>query len=362
MRSMKSKKSIIKFVDEVAEMETKAFTLQQLAEQIRIDADNKVQEQKQICAGIRLEEQDAEEKCKQQKHRIEYIKTTEDDMPQKAAPSGCMGVILGTVAFFILLVVFATVIAFSGAGEMTVVMILAVGPLLFPVFLIVGFFVWKQIDDGNKEKAHCAAIEQYEMRRAQLIKNEEKKLDTFNNELNAVHLKYRESLDRLELIKQERESAYQVAQKCDHSSKQVYKRLSGLYSLTKIIPPDYRKMDCVLTFQQIFRNDLADDMRRAQEIYDERVFRGELIRGMKEIYERLGRLNSSMEYMQRTLISIHNNVSMMSQDVFRFTQTMDSVNSTQERILEQAKATRYAAEAVQQSQDKCEEYMKKFSA
>jgi hypothetical protein len=42
--------------------------------------------------------------------------------------------------------------------------------------------------------------------------------------------------------------------------------LKRYYSLD-ILPPDYRTMDCVITLDHIFRNDLADTVREAILLY-----------------------------------------------------------------------------------------------
>ena len=64
---------------------------------------------------------------------------------------------------------------------------------------------------------------------------------------------------------------------------ELHAKKESLYR-ANIIPPDYRELDCVLMFHQIFRNDLADTMREAVKIYEERVFRQEVIRGIDRIY------------------------------------------------------------------------------
>ena len=68
--------------------------------------------------------------------------------------------------------------------------------------------------------------------------------------------------------------------------------------------------------------------------------------------------------MKHTLSSIRSDVSMMSQDMYQVVGKMDRIaggidenKELQAKILSETRASRYAAEALQQSQEKCAEYM-----
>lgn len=144
-----------------------------------------------------------------------------------------------------------------------------------------------------------------------------------------------------------------------------------LYDLN-IIPPDYRTLDCVLMLHQIFRNGLKDNMAEAILLYEERVFRQEVIRGIDKIYEMLGALNASMRAVEERLIDVRQEVQMMGNDLCgrldhmaaqaeKTAQNqemwMDSQERWQEDLLSETRASRYAAEAVQNSNYKYEWYM-----
>lgn len=128
-----------------------------------------------------------------------------------------------------------------------------------------------------------------------------------------------------------------------------------LYELN-IVPPDYRTLDCLIEFDQMFRNDLVDTMRQAVMIYEERVFRGELIRGIDNIYNMLGQLTSAMRNIESTLYSIRNNVHVMTDDIYKIA---SSTEQFQEQMLSESRAARYATEAVQTSTERCEWYLEK---
>lgn len=168
-----------------------------------------------------------------------------------------------------------------------------------------------------------------------------------------------------------------------------------LYSLN-IVPPDYRALDCMLQFDQIFRNDLADTMREAVTIYEERVFRGEVIRGIDKIYDKLSELAETMANIQKILYRIKKEIHLMRDDVCSMATNMDSLQKIQkennrlqarqlnvlkesnllsqsmieenrhiqeeslhqqEILLSETRAARYATEALQKTQERCEWYM-----
>ena len=133
---------------------------------------------------------------------------------------------------------------------------------------------------------------------------------------------------------------------------QVQSTLSRFYDLG-VIPPDYRYMDCAIMLDQIFRNDLADTMREAIKIYDERVYRGEVIKGIDRICSMLGNLSVGMMAIEQRLSSIDSNVKMMSQDLYNFSERIAQGQAKQqkatEELLKETEMSRYATEQLAQS-------------
>ena len=124
-----------------------------------------------------------------------------------------------------------------------------------------------------------------------------------------------------------------------------------------IIPPDYRTTDCIITLEHIFKNDLADTVRDAVLLYKDWVYHELIITGLDNIYKMLGNLSESMQYMQRTLESIDQSVSAMSDDMTRLIGLQKESNRTQEQILQESQATRSATESIRQSNEKYEWYV-----
>lgn len=129
---------------------------------------------------------------------------------------------------------------------------------------------------------------------------------------------------------------------------QIQSTLSHFYGLN-IIPPDYRYMDCAIMLDQIFRNDLADTMRDAIKIYEERVFRGEVIKGMDKICRMLGQLSVGMAVIGQRINAIDSNVKMMSQDLYNFSAKIEAGQKANAELLNETKMSRYAAEQVAES-------------
>ena len=186
---------------------------------------------------------------------------------------------------------------------------------------------------------------------------------------NEIESELQELKRKKSIADKEKELATAFAQSCRQSAQTIRGNLAKIYEAADLIPPDYREMDCVLAFQQIFRNDLADTMREAVMIYEQRVFRQEVVRGMDRIYRQLQNLNSSMYYIQNTLTNIRNNVSMMSQDLFqvvgkmdRMSRQMNDNSELQVKLLRETQASRYAVDAIKQSQNKCVEYLEKVQS
>jgi len=117
--------------------------------------------------------------------------------------------------------------------------------------------------------------------------------------------------------------------------------ISKLYDLN-IIPPDYRTMECIITLDHIFRNDLASTVREAILLYKEWVFQGHVL--------------TQMEYMQRTLESIDVSMNAICSDFQTLIELQQQQGRTQEKLLEETRCTRYATEAVQKSNEKYEWY------
>ena len=115
---------------------------------------------------------------------------------------------------------------------------------------------------------------------------------------------------------------------------------------------------------QIFRNDLADTMREAIKIYEERVFRGSVIRGMDKIVSMLGKLSSDMSAISLRLDMINNNVAHMSSDLNRFNERIASEGAKNraatEDLIRETQLGRYTNEKLLESNKRLEYYAEEY--
>lgn len=143
---------------------------------------------------------------------------------------------------------------------------------------------------------------------------------------------------------------------------EISARLSSLYSFG-LIPPDYRQMDCVIMLNQIFRNDLADDMRSAILLYEERVRHGEIVRGLDKIASMIGRLSREMSAVTSRLERINENVCTMSRNLQmhndallrsngKLLEEMRSNRQATQELIEQTAVGNYTSEQLLKSQEK----------
>ena len=177
----------------------------------------------------------------------------------------------------------------------------------------------------------------------------------------AALAQYTLAKQNLERAKQQNNAAQIRIEKLDYMSKFLFQHISKIENQKKklyaigIVPPDYRKLDCLIEIDQMFRNDLVDTVREAVKIYEERVFRGELVRGIDNIYNMLGSLSASMYNIENTLYGIQREVRLMSDEISKIS---DSTESFQANMLSESRAARYATEALKKSQENCETYLR----
>ena len=397
-----NKNAIQKFLQDTAELETQAFTLEQLAEELDsfnehelcdakldwIEKSDYPNFERAISYAHKdvLRDQKKCDECKQTlRHRkiisMSFGSESKVKFPRpipdyRTAKEKRSANIKAALWFALIAVILSALdlLVIALFSDSTAVVILGLTFFLLGLPLIAGV-VTAVGTTKSIRKSYC----EYETARwkglvreceAELEKYEndlglsEKKMNDLIAEYEQVKIKHQETKEKKKVARAQKEIATVEAQNCRLHALEIRKNIQKMHEAVGIIPFDYRDMDCVLTFQQIFRNDLADTMREAVMIYEQRVFRQEVIRGMDRIYSQLDQLNSSMHYMKYTLSSIRDNVSMMSQDMFQMVGKLEQISGgidenkeLQTKILSETRLSRYAAEALQQSQEKCAEYM-----
>lgn len=168
---------------------------------------------------------------------------------------------------------------------------------------------------------------------------------------------YKEALNNFEEYEISNKEAWlSEATRCASSAAEIRKNLDTLYAMN-VIPQDYRTFDTLLCLNQIFRNDLADTIREAIELYEERVYRGEVVKGIQNIYSRLKEMNSSMDYITNELRKVEQDVNSMTRDMHKVSGKLSSGAASSDSMLSELRSFQYAFEQINASRERCKEYL-----
>lgn len=131
------------------------------------------------------------------------------------------------------------------------------------------------------------------------------------------------------------------ADQLDKDIAEIESTLQKNYALN-IIPPDYRRLECLVWIDYAFRNDQVDTMREATLQCDKWVRHNDTMKALKELAENIRSVAVLLENM-------NSNISMMNQDLFR-------IAEAQEKQLSESQSARYAMESVQKSTERLAMY------
>lgn len=131
------------------------------------------------------------------------------------------------------------------------------------------------------------------------------------------------------------------AYRLDKDIAEIENALEKNYSLN-IVPPDYRRLECMVWIDYAFRNDQVDTMREATLQCDKWTRHGEMMNVLNE-------LARNFRSIENLLQKINANISMMNQELFR-------IAEIQEMRLSETQSARYAMESVQKSTEKLAMY------
>lgn len=186
--------------------------------------------------------------------------------------------------------------------------------------------------DSQKRKQYqlCELEQQLERyKSAEAQKDLERK-----NRLAEIHIQIQQINDQIEALYMQEINEQSALQQfvneqissIEHSIETVNRQMCEFYSLN-LIPPDYRSLECVIAFDQMFRNDLVDNMREAALLYDERVFRGEMIKGLDNIYNSINNLGALMSETVAVLRSIESNTERMCDELMDISSNLVRMNA-----------------------------------
>ena len=349
------------FVHTAKEMEVSVYTLRELAKDCRKKAaEAPVGPRNEIA---RLAPQEAE---LQKQITLLRIVTENDGSPTpekkgKITFSDRLGVLFkswGIIGgfFSIWLLLVATFAIFSVLtwilmGESKAYIALPMG--IVCTFLILWPISGKMFRTREKDEAN-----------AQLVRYR-KQLQADQRELSVREQQLRQCKNGLSNAKEQLRRAewkavglLEEAEELEARADQINSILQSCYVSTNVIGPDYRHIDCMVVFDHVFRNDLADNVRQAVAYYEEKKYRDMVLRGIDNVFQMLGKMAEVMLDVRQILVGISGDVERMSYDMNELLDNQSRMAQTQKAVLQESKASRYAAQQHYAAQQAHNDYVR----
>ena len=319
------KKNMAKFVHDVADMEVRAFTLREAAKNIRIQL-NKDRESMQIqCRGARSDANHAR-KAYEAKQKEADTYSFRDYCKYRRSGGRIVAFLFMHYFCGAMFVVPTVMIGVEVIGFPAIINVI-LGFMAAGAYFALFFLLWGLVKSRNWKRY----VGELRVSRDQLkVKYEEKEAEARKNE------------KELEVFEKKAEEIEIKLKKMENQAQSIEKDIRSCYSLD-VIMPSYRNLISVVILDEIFLNDKADTMREANLICDTEIRHAELMGKLDQIIHALQSLALSLQYATSVLNSINENVSMISQDVYRMAEG-------QERIA-------YATESLKKSADNVDFYI-----
>ena len=345
------KSQLAKYVDDAVQIESAVMTLEKSLESIEAQKEELEEEKDTAISNAYANMNKQIQLTELRQFQKKPAKPTND--PHLGGIIGaCFGLYM---AFILALAIVASIIRSTfdikiSFNENLATLIFGFGQVLFPP--IIGYVIYKLRMPG-----YTRAMEKWNRECAEIDRINEGIRARFEPSIRA---EYEAEKERLEA---------EFAEKCavlDAQSLELKRKMVEMLSIRKqfysigIIPPDYRSLDCSIVLNQIFRNDLADTMRDAVLLYEDRAYRGIVIKGLSNILSAVSSLSADMQLVVQQVESIERNVGMMSNDLYNICESMDSLRrdtaKTNEELVRESRATRYATEQVAESTRRLQQY------
>ncbi len=152
------------------------------------------------------------------------------------------------------------------------------------------------------------------------------------------------------------DSLLEQATVCREKADEINDILQDFYEKTEVIPPSYRRIDCMMIFVHVFRNDLADTMREAVTYYETQCFRNGVIRGLNNIAAQIGQLANAVRCVGEDIREINYNTSQLVRGTESVIENQRSIIDNQRVAIAETQATRYAVESLRYSHERYHAY------
>ena len=303
-QNLTKKEALGQYVHDMVDLEIRAFSLRKMAEQTRKEA-----ERAEKNATWRLEN------AKKELEKTEsYVRELEEQGISNGRPIKKV-----VIAFFISIL--PAILLGCGIWEMVDEQLGWSVGVMIPIFT---WFVTLAITINREEHKLRQRISLWETQcQGEKAKYDSVEIDKYNK---TIH--YTQTL-------------CSHADQLDKDIAEIETTLQKNYAL-KIIPPDYRRLECLVWIDYAFRNDQVDTMREATLQCDKWVRHTDTMKALKELAENIRSIAVLLENMD-------SNISMMNQDLFR-------IAEAQEKQLSESQSARYAMESVQKSTERLAMY------
>lgn len=254
----------------------------------------------------------------------------------------------GCLSVFLFLEEVLRIIDDSNDLAMVMAVLLAVVGAIIGLIIgsIWGRILGKKEAIEDKKKRDNEARERIEKIKADNLQREARNkamLEQYQRDCEAAEAEYQAACQKAALLKEQGRIIFDQYMILDKKRKAAYE--------VGIIPPDYRNMKCVFSLDHTFRNGLADNMKDAILLYEDKVFKGTIVDIGKGVLKSLERLDASVRELSNTMSRINDSVGLMYQDAERLVERLVEQGKTAEQILDESKATRYAMDAVKRCQE-----------
>ncbi len=355
--ALSPRETLSQYVHDMAELEKKEFTITQTVKSLREKAD----EMEEIAKADVCQHEENLARAKERLKRLnEYSPPKE---PEKASIRenitwgniGC-GFLLGPILISPIIGGLAYSLSpeqfYNSNGDVVppvwFLLTLLIGPT---IIVLVNYFLQKK----NNKKHYIQTIKSHpnNLRSANIAVAEEQ------DYLKEVLERKKNADFAVSLLRKQADMAYANAST-------IAQKKQALYNLD-VIPPDYRESVCVIELDHIFRNKLADTMSEAILIYDERAHRAIMQKCMEEIYSLVTDIADSVSHIESEVRELKMEVHSIGDELFAMAENTEKLaklqregNKTQEKILEETRASRYSQQAVAQSAQKYDWYMEQY--
>ncbi len=253
------KRVLAEFVKDMAELESEELKARKTAEKCFKEAEEIRKKKEKVLVNLETDVTD-------KKNFIRDLKTERPSFIQVLFGNIFTGLFVAAIVCLITYAVFNSTIA-----------VLVLGLIAFFIVFLIG--MWKNISLRVQDNEKLGKY-------PNIIRQEEQKIIELKDEIKR----------RTTVLKKHGEDCLQYA---NHLAEEK----ESLYALN-VIPPNYRYIDCIMVLDYVFRNDLADDMRGAVLYYEDRIFRGSVIKGLDNIVNAIDNLSSEMYEVQTKLQAI----------------------------------------------------------